>query len=117
MKSRREGPPKGASVPALPAGALTCSVLGASMARCTNTQLQQFRRNSDCEGCVHFLKGCPLFIAVLLANEEEWNTPGLDLLIDIDLPCPMFFAQIGKSELRPYLGQRSRNSMPSIVRS
>jgi hypothetical protein len=117
MKSRREEPSKVASVPALPAGALTCSVLGASMARYTNTQLQQFRRRSDCEGCVHFLKGCPLFIAVLLANEEEWNTPGLDLLIDIDLPCPMFFAHIEKSELGPYLGHRSRRSTPSIVRS
>jgi hypothetical protein len=32
-------------------------------------------------------------MAILLANEEDLNTPGLDLFIDISSPCPMFFAR------------------------
>jgi len=38
-------------------------------------------------------KGCPLFMAILLAKEEDITTPRLDLFIDVDLPCPMFFAR------------------------
>jgi hypothetical protein len=34
-------------------------------------------------------------MAVLLANEEDVKTPGLDLFIDINAPCPMFFATPG----------------------
>jgi len=63
------------------------------MGRYCSAQLQQFRRNSRCENCVHYAKGCPLFMAILLANEEDITTPGLDLFIDIDLPCPMFLAR------------------------
>lgn len=63
------------------------------MARYSSAQLQQFRRNSRCEECVHYAKGCPLFMAVLLANEEDLTTPGLDLFIDVGLACPMFFAR------------------------
>jgi hypothetical protein len=29
-------------------------------------------------------------MAILLANEEDLDTPGLDMFIDIDAPCPMF---------------------------
>ena len=61
------------------------------MPRFRATQLQQFRRSSRCEDCVHYAKGCPLWMAVLLSNEEDMSTPGLDLFIDIDAPCPMFF--------------------------
>jgi hypothetical protein len=31
-------------------------------------------------------------MAVLLAEAEDLNTPGLDLFVDIDASCPMFFA-------------------------
>jgi hypothetical protein len=63
------------------------------MARFTIAQLQQFRRNSRCEDCVHYTEGCPLWMALLLANEEDLATPGLDMFINIDMPCPMFFTR------------------------
>jgi hypothetical protein len=62
------------------------------MARYSVAQLQQFQRASRCEDCVHYIKACPLWMAILLANEEDLDTPGLDMFIDIDAPCPMFSA-------------------------
>jgi len=69
------------------------------MARYRTAQLHQFQRNSRCEDCVHYTKGCPLWMAILLVNEEDMHTPGLDLFIDIDVPCPMFFAR--SAPIRP----------------
>jgi len=67
---------------------------GLRMPRYSVAQLNEFRRNSRCEDCVHYAHGCPLWMAVLLANEEEITTPGLDLFVDIEAPCPMFFAAV-----------------------
>ena len=51
------------------------------MPRFRANQLQHVRRDSRCEDCVHYTKGCPLWMAILLSNEEDMSTPGLDLFI------------------------------------
>ena len=69
------------------------------MARYRSAQLRQFRLMSDCERCVHYAQGCPLFLAVLLANEEDLTATPLDQFVDMASPCPMFFAKSHQAAL------------------
>jgi hypothetical protein len=71
------------------------------MARYRSAQLRQFRLISDCERCVHYAQGCPLFLAILLANEEDLTASPLDQFVDVASPCPMFFAASEKAPLFP----------------
>jgi hypothetical protein len=51
-------------------------------------------------------------MSVLLANEDEMSTPGLDLFIDIEAPCPMFFASREPPKEALHLAQRVRGGSP-----
>jgi hypothetical protein len=57
------------------------------VARYKASQLRRFQRNSHCEYCVHYTDGCPLWMAILLSNEEDKNTPGLDLTSKRHVQC------------------------------
>jgi hypothetical protein len=80
------------------------------VARYKASQLRKFQRNSRCEDCVHYTNGCPLWMAILVAN-EELNTAGLDLFIDIDAPCPMFFASPAPIRPSPPVARLHRNHL------
>ena len=71
------------------------------MTRYRSAQLRQFRLISDCERCVHYAQGCPLFLAILLANEEDLTASPPDQFVDMASPCPMFFAKSDKAGLLP----------------
>ena len=71
------------------------------MARYRSAQLRQFRLISACERCVHYAQGCPLFLAILLANEEDLTNSPLDQFVDVTAPCPMFFAKSEKAASFP----------------
>ena len=71
------------------------------MTRYRSAQLRQFRLISDCERCVHYAQCCPLFLAILLANEEDLTASPLDQFVDMVSPCPMLFAKSDQAALPP----------------
>jgi hypothetical protein len=59
------------------------------MGRYTTQQLQEFRKISECENCVHY-NGCPFWISLLLVNEERHGAFFHAMMPDITRRCIMF---------------------------